>query len=199
MGVALTQRQSPYLACLLGDLKVHWFSLNDHQSYCCSNGRSQLRTILLMRYGVVGCIHKYPMMVWTHQLSCCENSIILSVFNSCLFPSNSSMPRPLKYWQFYLPSNQYYMVVLKTCNEILFFISVITSEIRRFKFTAIWLCGDYIAAGSFRRERLSTTRYDSPLRAVEWLQFSKIDVIFIASRELVGNSRMGAATGPRSR
>jgi hypothetical protein len=41
------------------------------------------------------------------------------------------------------------MVVLKSCNEVMFFISVIPSEIRRFKFTASWLCDDHIAAGIF--------------------------------------------------
>jgi hypothetical protein len=43
-------------------------------------------------------------------------------------------------------SNRYCMVVLKTCNEVMFSISVIPSEIRRFKFTVSWLCDDHIAA-----------------------------------------------------
>jgi hypothetical protein len=43
-------------------------------------GNSPLTIFLLIRYGKVVCIHKYPMMVWIHQLSCCENSILLSVF-----------------------------------------------------------------------------------------------------------------------
>jgi hypothetical protein len=43
-----------------------------------------LGTVLLTRYGKVGCIYKYPIMVWTHQLSCCESSILLSVINSYL-------------------------------------------------------------------------------------------------------------------
>jgi hypothetical protein len=46
----------------------------------------------LIRYGKFGCIHKYPIMVWAHQLSCFENFILLSVFNSHLIPSSSSMP-----------------------------------------------------------------------------------------------------------
>jgi hypothetical protein len=33
------------------------------------NGRFLLGTFLLIRYGEVGCIHKYPTMAWTHQLS----------------------------------------------------------------------------------------------------------------------------------
>jgi hypothetical protein len=44
------------------------------------NGKSPLTIFHFIRYGEVGCIHKYPMMIWTHQLSCCESSILLSVF-----------------------------------------------------------------------------------------------------------------------
>jgi hypothetical protein len=122
-----------------------------------------LTTFLLIRYGEVRCIHKYPMMVWTHQLLCCESSVLLSVFNSHLFLSSSSMPRPLAYRHSLPLSNRYYVVVLKSCNEVMFFISVIPSEIRRFKFTVSWLCDDHIAADNLRRKRSSTSRYDSPL------------------------------------
>jgi hypothetical protein len=73
--------------------------------------------------------------------------------------------------------------VLKTCNEVMFFISVIPSEIRRFKFTVSWLCDDHIAADNLRRKWSSTSRYDSHLSVLSKnLQFSKIDVILIASR-----------------
>jgi hypothetical protein len=118
---------------------------------------------LLIRYGEVGCIHKYPMIIWTNQLSCCESSILLSVLNLHLFPSSSRMPRPLACRNILPLSNQYYTVVLKTCNEVMFFISVIPSEIRRFKFTVSWLCDDHTAADNRRREGFSTSRYDSPL------------------------------------
>jgi hypothetical protein len=134
---------------------------------------------LLIWFGKVGFVHKYPMMVWTHQLSCCECSIFISAYNSHLFPSSSNMPRPLVYRHSLPLSNRYCMVVLKTCNEVMFFISVIPSEIRRFKFKVSWLCDDHIAADNLRVE---TSHYDSPLRAVEGLQFSNIDVILIASR-----------------
>jgi hypothetical protein len=50
--------------------------------FIAQNGSLALGTVLLIRYGKIGCIHKYPMVVWTHQLSCCESSILLSVFNS---------------------------------------------------------------------------------------------------------------------
>jgi hypothetical protein len=43
----------------------------------------------------------------------------------------------------------------------MFFLSVLLSEIRRFKFTVSWLCDDHTAADSF-----SITRYDSPLSAL---------------------------------
>jgi hypothetical protein len=46
------------------------------------NGRFPLQIFLLIRYrkvGKVGYMHKYPMMIWTHQLSCCESFILLSV------------------------------------------------------------------------------------------------------------------------
>jgi hypothetical protein len=102
-------------------------------------------------------------MVWIHQLSCYESSILLSVFNLHLFPSSSSMPRPLAYRHSLPLSSRYCMVVLKTCNEFMFFIFVIPSEIRRFKFTVSWLCDDHIAAHSLRRKRSSTSRYDSHL------------------------------------
>jgi hypothetical protein len=45
----------------------------------------------------------------------------------------------------------------------MFFISVIPSEIRRFKFTVSWHCDDHIAADNLRRKTFSTSRYDSPL------------------------------------
>jgi hypothetical protein len=45
------------------------------------NGSFSLGTVLLIRYGKVGCIQQYPMMVWTHQLSWCESSILLSVIS----------------------------------------------------------------------------------------------------------------------
>jgi hypothetical protein len=55
------------------------------------------------------------------------------------------------------------MVVLKTCNEGMFFISVIPSEIRRFKFTVSWLCDEHTAADKRRVETFSISRYDSHL------------------------------------
>jgi hypothetical protein len=128
-----------------------------------SNERSPLTTSLLIRYGKVGCIHKHPMMVWTHQLSCCEMPILLSVFSSHLFPSSSSIPRPLAYRHSLPLFHRYCMVILKTCNEVIFFISVIPSELRRFNFTVSWLCDDHIAAGTFVVKDFSTSRYDSPL------------------------------------
>jgi hypothetical protein len=91
------------------------------------------------------------------------------------------------------------MVVLKTSNEVVFFISVIPSGISRFKFKVSRLCDDYIAADNLRRKRYRHRAMTAPLRAVEGLKFSKIDVILIASRELVEDSRMGTAIGPRSR
>jgi hypothetical protein len=59
------------------------------------------------------------------------------------------------------------MVVLKTCDEVVFFISAMPSEILRFKFTVSWLCGDLIAADNLRgKKKFSTSRYDSPLSAL---------------------------------
>jgi hypothetical protein len=51
----------------------------------------------------------------------------------------------------------------ETSNEVMFFIFVITSEIRRFTFTVSSLCDDHIAAKNLRRKRSSTSRYDSLL------------------------------------
>jgi hypothetical protein len=55
------------------------------------------------------------------------------------------------------------MVVLKTFNDVMFFMSVLPSEIRRFKFTVSWLCDDHIAADNLGHEGFSTSRYDSHL------------------------------------
>jgi hypothetical protein len=113
------------------------------------NGILTLVTVLLTRYGKVGWIQKYPMVVWTHHFSCCETSILLSVFNSYLFVElkyaqavGVSTSTSLSYWCS--------MVVLKTCNEVMPFISVIPSEIRRFKFMVSRLCDDHTAAYNLR-------------------------------------------------
>jgi hypothetical protein len=57
-------------------------------------------------------------------------------------------------------SNKNYTVVLKTCNEVMFFISVMPSEIRRFKFTVSWPYDDHIVADTFvvkgSRQRATT-------------------------------------------
>jgi hypothetical protein len=66
-------------------------------------------------------------------------------------------------------SNQYYMVVLETCNEVMFFISVIPSEIRRFKFTVSWLCDDHTAAGTFVMKGPRQRAMAVPFRAVAGL------------------------------
>jgi hypothetical protein len=63
-------------------------------------------------------------------------------------------------------SNRYWMVALKTYNEVMFFISVMPSEIRRSKFRVRWLCDDHIAADSLRVETFLTPRYDSYLSAL---------------------------------
>jgi hypothetical protein len=85
------------------------------------------------------------MMVWTHQLSCCEINV-LPVFNSRFFPSSCSMPRPSAYRYFSSLSYRCCTVVLKICKKVIFFIFVMPSETRRFKFTASWLCDDHTAA-----------------------------------------------------
>jgi hypothetical protein len=90
------------------------------------------------------------------------------------------------------------LVVLKTCNEFILFISVIPSEIRWFKFTVSWLCDDHTAADTFVVKSSRQRTRQPPLRAVEGLLFPKIDMIFIAFRELIGDSRMWTAIGPRS-
>jgi hypothetical protein len=55
------------------------------------------------------------------------------------------------------------MVVLKTIYEVMFFKSVIPSEVRQFKFKLSWLCDDHAAADRLRRKTFSTMRYDSHL------------------------------------
>jgi hypothetical protein len=106
--------------------------------------------------------------LWAHQLSCWESSIFLSVYNLYLFPSSSCISRLFTYRQFNLLFNRCYTVVLKTCYEVMFFISAIPSEIRRFKFAVRCLFDDHTAAYSFvvSRERFSTTRYDSLISAL---------------------------------
>jgi hypothetical protein len=65
------------------------------------------------------------------------------------------------------------------------------SELRRFKFTLSWLCDDHIAADTvvlngFRQRAMTapSTRFEGP-------PFSKIDLILIACRELVGDLGWG--------
>jgi hypothetical protein len=105
------------------------------------------------------------------------------------------MPRPLAYRQLYPLSNRYIMVVLQTCGRVQFFICVMPSEERRFKLKLSLLCDDHIAAGTF----VVMGSLQRTIRAVEGLKLSMIDVILIASRELVDDSRMGTAISPRSR
>jgi hypothetical protein len=98
-------------------------------------------------------------------LSCCESYILLSVFSSHLFPSTSTITRPLAYREFPLLSNQYYKVVVGTFNIVLSFISLMLSERRRFIFTVSWLCDDHISAETFVVKGFSIMRYYSPLSA----------------------------------
>jgi hypothetical protein len=120
-------------------------------------------------------------------------------FNSYFFSSRFSMPRPLAYRYFLPLFNQYYTVVLKTCNEVMFFISVIPSKIRQFKFKVSWLCDNHIAADTFVAKGSRQCAMIATLLAVEGLQFSKNNMIFIVSRELVDDSRMRTAIGLRIR
>jgi hypothetical protein len=101
---------------------------------------------------------------WSRPINfCAAKVLILLSFFSHLFPSSSGMPRPLAYRHCLFLSYRYCMVVLKTCNEVLFFISVMPSELRRFEFALIWLCDDNTVADNLRRKIFSTSRYDSPL------------------------------------
>jgi hypothetical protein len=83
--------------------------------------------------------------------------------------------------------------------KVTFFISIIPSKICRFKLAVSWLCDDHIAAENLGRKVLDIALWQPPIRAVEGLRFSKTNAIFIASRELVDDSRMGTAIGPWSR
>jgi hypothetical protein len=74
----------------------------------------------------------HPFLLWIH-----------------LFRSSSRMPRPLAYQNYPLLIDQYYTVVMGTCNGFCFFTYATPSEIRRFKFKISWLCDDHIAAGPF--------------------------------------------------
>jgi hypothetical protein len=139
------------------------------------------------------------MMVWAHQLSCCESSTLLSVLNSYLLASSSSMPRPLAYRQLFPLSNKYYTALLKTCNEVIFFIFVMSSEILRFKISVSWLCDDITAAYAFVVKIPRQHAMTALLRAVEGQKFSKIDMILNAFRGLIEDSRMETAIGPRCR
>jgi hypothetical protein len=127
-------------------------------------------------YGKVGCMHKYPMMVWTHQLTCREISIILSVFISFIFPSCSSMPRLLAYRQSHLLTNRYNTVILSTYNEVMLLISVMPFEKRRFKFAVSFQWWRPRWSRHLRRERFSTTRHYSPLSTL-----SKIKIKILGS------------------
>jgi hypothetical protein len=88
-------------------------------------------------------------MVLTHQISCCESSMLLIIHNSLLFQSSSSIPRPFSNRHFSLLTNRCCLVVLETLYEVMFFIFVIPSEIYRFKFALSCLCDDLIAVEIF--------------------------------------------------
>jgi hypothetical protein len=77
----------------------------------------------------------------------------------------------------------------------MFFVSVIPSEIRRFKFMVSWLCDDHVAADSLVVKRPRHRAMTAPLRAFEGALFSKIDLWLIVSRELIEDSRMEMVIG----
>jgi hypothetical protein len=81
-----------------------------------------------------------------------------------------------------------------------FFMSVMPSWTRRFKFTVSWHCYDHVATEHlllFQGHRLRAITASSP-RCRRTIVV-KMKTIFILSRELVGDSRMGTAIGLRSR
>jgi hypothetical protein len=74
----------------------------------------------------------------------------------------------------------------------------VPSEIRQFKFMVSWLCFDRTAVQKLCPEISLTTRYVSTLFAL-LRDYDYYYILLISSRELVGDSRMGTAIGPRSR
>ena len=90
------------------------------------------------------------------------------------------------------------MVILRSCDGVRFFKSVIPSAICRFKFTVSWLVKP---VDTFRP---ATSSISYP--ALRWPHrrggtgnhnTTKIDAVSIASRALVDGARMGAAIGPK--
>jgi hypothetical protein len=124
---------------------------------------------------------------------------LLSVFNSHLFPSSSSIPRPSAYRHFSFSLQSIFHGRFGTWKEVMFFLSVMPSESFRFKFKVSWLCDDHTEAHTFAVFFFDNALGQPPLRAVEGPQFSKYDMLFVASRELNGDSRMETAIGPTCR
>jgi membrane-anchored protein YejM (alkaline phosphatase superfamily) len=111
----------------------------------------------------------------THQFSCFETSILLSVLNLYLIILSSS-------------TNKFYTAVLRTHNEVLLL------HIRKTdSFVAITL---QLIPSSWE---VLVNAITAPLCVVKGLQILNIDVILITSCELVEDSQMGTAIGPRSR
>jgi hypothetical protein len=94
-----------------------------------------------------------PVMVWTHQLLCCESSIFFLFLIQISFRRVPVCP------------GRWRIGILFSLLSM-FFISVMPSEICRFKFAVSWLCDDHIAADNLPVEKFSTSRYDSPLSAL---------------------------------
>jgi hypothetical protein len=134
------------------------------------NERSRLRTFLWIQYEKVVCIHKYPMTVWTYQLSCFESTFLFFLFQfMCL--SESAFRR--------VPVAQAVGVstILSTLQSILngrfenpwrSYVLHIRNNVWN---TSVWMHGELAlwrphCSWHLRRERFSTTRYDSPLSAL---------------------------------
>jgi hypothetical protein len=72
-------------------------------------------------------------------------------------------------------------------------LTIVPSEIRRFKFKVSWLCDDNTTADTFVVECPRQRTMAAHIGVVEGLQFLRIEIIPITFRDLVGDSRMGTA------
>jgi hypothetical protein len=102
------------------------------------------------------------MMVWTNQFSCCESSILHSVFNLYRILSSSSVPRPLAYRHSLPHSNRYCIAVLKSETKSSF--SYPQYRLKYVGLNSRWV--GYVTTTLQLKtfvERFSTSRYDSPI------------------------------------
>jgi hypothetical protein len=113
-------------------------------------------------------------MVWTHQLLCCESSILISVLIYISFRWVFSFHRCLRIDRLLWLPIKITRLFWEPVTNFSFFASVMPSEIRRFKLMARWLCDNSIVSGTFVVNGPQKRATTALLRFVQGPQISKV-------------------------